>query len=151
MVDQERIGKDSKLEMKKILGNVQAGVDEKINKLTEKVEVQTNEFISARDDVKELQKKVFELEKHESDVNAMWKEKKRKRDLEDKIKKDFRDEEAKLIVIGQDFGEENRNLVDDLMEEILKEDVEPIGKMRLPKSVTVNTNLMFYPLLSTIS
>ena len=41
-------------EMKKILGNVQAGVDEKINKLTEKVEVQTNEFISARDDVKEL-------------------------------------------------------------------------------------------------
>ena len=30
-----------------------------------------------RDDVKELQKKVFELEKRESDVNAEWKEKER--------------------------------------------------------------------------
>ena len=43
---------------------------------------------------------MFELEKRESDVNDMWKEKERKRDLEDKTKKDFRDEEAKLIGIG---------------------------------------------------
>ena len=54
-----------------------------------------------------------------------------KRDLEDKIKKDFRDEEAKLIVIGYNFTDENRNLIDDLMGKILKEDVKPIGKMQV--------------------
>ena len=35
------------------------------------------------------------------------------------------DEEAKLIVTRYDLAEEKGNLVDDLMEEILKEDVKP--------------------------
>ena len=61
----------------------------------------------------------------------MWKEKERKRDLEDEIKKDFRDKEGKLIKIGYDFDEENINLIDDLMEEILKEDVKSVGKMQV--------------------
>ena len=112
-------------EMKKMLGAVLTGVDEKINILAKKVVEQTNKFTSVRNNVRELQKKVLKLERRESDVNAMWREKERKRDLEDEIKKDFRDEEAKLIVIGYDFAEENGNLVDDLMEEMLKEDVKP--------------------------
>ena len=39
----------------------------------------------------------------------------------------------RMHMLGYDFAKENRNLVDDLMEEILKEDVKPIGKTRLPK------------------
>ena len=65
-------------EMKNILGAVQTGVDEKINILAKNVEEQTNEFTSVRDDVRELQKKVLELERRESDMNAMWREKERK-------------------------------------------------------------------------
>ena len=41
------------------------------------------------------------------------------------------DEEAKLTVTRYDFAEENGNLVNDLMEEILKEDTKPIGKMQI--------------------
>ena len=63
-------------EIKNILGAVQTGVDEEINILAKKVEEQTNEFTSGSDDVRELQKKVLELETRESD--AMWREKERK-------------------------------------------------------------------------
>ena len=101
--------------MKEVFGTVKKGVDEKIGELTGKVEEQTSELATSRADMKELQEKVKVPEKRESDVSAMWKEKERRRDIEDEIKKEFRDNEDELIVTGYDGDEGDRNVKEDLI------------------------------------
>ena len=45
--------------------------------------------------------------------------------------KEFREEESKLIAIGYEFEEGNGNVEEELMKEMLKEDAEPMGKVKV--------------------
>ena len=55
-------------EMKKKIGSVKTGVDERINTLAEKMEEQTSKVTIVREEAKEMKKKTLELENRKNDI-----------------------------------------------------------------------------------
>ena len=95
--------------------------------LTDKVKVQTNEFTALREDLKALQHKVSELEKCESEAKVI----EERRVLEDEVLREFGEEENKIIVIGYEFDEGSSNLEEKLMKDILKDEAETMGRVKI--------------------
>ena len=110
-----------------VIGTAQAGVDKKISALSDKVEVQTNEFTALREDLRALQNKVSELEKRESEAKLI----EERRGLEDEVLREFKEEETKIVVIGFAFSEGDNNIVDKLMKDTLRDGVELLGQMKI--------------------
>ena len=110
-----------------VIGSAQEGVDKKISALSDKVEVQTNEFTALRDDLRALQDKVSELEKRESEAKVI----EERRVLEDEVIREFKEEETKIVVIGFAFSESDNNVVDKLMRDTLRDGVELLGQMKI--------------------
>ena len=110
-----------------VIGTAQAGVDKKISALSDKVEVQTNEFTALREDLRALQNKVTELEKRESEAKLI----EERRGLEDEVLREFREEETKIVVIGFAFSECDNNIVDKLMKDTLRDGVKLLGQMKI--------------------
>ena len=110
-----------------VIGTAQAGVDKKLSALSEKVDVQTNEFTALREDLRALQNKVTELEKRESEAKLI----EERRGLEDEVLREFREEETKIVVIGFSFSESDSNITDKLMKDTLREGVELLGPIKI--------------------
>ena len=126
----DQIKRDQQEFMNKIsevIGTAQAGVDKKLSALSEKVEVQTNEFTALREDLRALQDKVTELEKRESEAKLI----EERRGLEDEVLREFREEETKIVVIGFSFSESDNNITDKLMKDTLRDGVELLGPIKI--------------------
>ena len=54
--------------IKEVIGKAQAGVDSKINTLSDKMDVQTTEYTALKEDLRALQHKVSDMEKREAEV-----------------------------------------------------------------------------------
>ena len=110
-----------------VIGTAQAGVDKKISALSDKVEVQTNEFTALREDLRALQNKVTELEKRESEAKLI----EERRGLEDEVLCEFRERKTKIVVIGFAFSECDNNIADKLMKDTLRDRVKLLGQMKI--------------------
>ena len=78
---------DFMLKISEVIGTAQAGVDQKITALSDKVDEQTNEFSALREDLRALQDKVSELEKRESEARLG----EERRSLENEVLREFRE------------------------------------------------------------
>ena len=126
----EQIKKDQQdfmLKISEVIGTAQAGVDQKITALTDKVDEQTNEFSALREDLRALQDKVSELEKRESEARLG----EERRSLENELIREFREEETKIVVIGFKFAENDENTADKLMKDTLRDGVEPLSSIKV--------------------
>ena len=94
--------KDFMNRLSEVIVTAQAGVDTKITALSDKVEVQTNEYTALREDLRALQNKVSEMEKRESEAKLI----EERRGLEDEVLREFKEEVTKIVVIGFAFSEE---------------------------------------------
>ena len=110
-----------------VIGTAQAGVDKKISALSDKVEEQTSEFTALREDLRALQDKVSELEKRESEAKLS----EERRNLENEVLREFREEETKIVVIGYKFSESDENVADKLMKDTLRDGVELLGPIKI--------------------
>ena len=110
-----------------VIGTAQAGVDTKITALSDKVEVQTNEYTVLREDLQALQNKVSEMEKREAEAKLI----EDRRGLEDEVLHELREEETKIVMIGFAFSEADNNIIDKLMKDTLRDGVELLGQMKI--------------------
>ena len=107
---------------------MKTSVDGQIDNLANKVEDQTCEMTNFKEEVKEMKKRILENYENEmvDTVKNGWKEKERKRDLADVIKKDFEDKASKLIIIGYKFAMESaRDIMDGLVAAMMKDNTHP--------------------------
>ena len=115
---------------------MKSSVGGKIDNLANQVDKQTNEMSNFKKEVKEMKKRIQELENLENEmvdaVENRWKEKERKRDLADVIKKDFEDETSKLLVIGYNYARESsRSITDRRIAAMMRDNTQPLSQIEI--------------------
>ena len=113
--------------IKDVIEKAQTGVDSKINELSKKMDAQTSEYSTLKEDFRALQNKVAEIEKREAEVKL----KEDRRALEDAVLRELKEEESKIVVTGYSFSEADSDMVNKLVRDTLREGVEPLEQLRV--------------------
>ena len=113
--------------IKDVIEKAQTGVDSKIGELSKKMDAQTSEYSTLKEDFRALQNKVAEIEKREAEVKL----KEDRRALEDAVLRELREEESKIVVTGYSFSEADSDIVNKLVRDTLREGVEPLEQLRV--------------------
>ena len=113
--------------IKDVIEKAQTGVDSKIGELSKKMDAQTSEYSTLKEDFRALQNKVAEIEKREAEVKL----KEDRRALEDAVLRELKEEESKIVVTGYSFSEADSDIVNKLVRDTLREGVEPLEQLRV--------------------
>ena len=113
--------------IKDVIEKAQTGVDAKIGELSKKVDEQTSEYSTLKEDFRVLQNKVAEIEKREAEVKL----KEDRRALEDAVLRELKEEVSKIVITGYSFSEADSDVVNKLVKDTLREGVEPLEQLRV--------------------
>ena len=91
------------------------------------MDVQTTEYTALKEDFRALQNKVADMEKREAEVKL----KEDRKALEEAVLRELREEESKIVVTGYSFSEADSSVVNKLVNDTLREGVEPLEQLRV--------------------
>merc|ERR1712163_86763 len=97
--------------IKDVIEKAQTRVDNTIGELSKKVDEQTSEYSTLKEDFRVLKDRVAEIEKRE----AVVKLKEDRRALEDAVLKELKEEVSKVVISGYSFSEADNDVVNKLV------------------------------------
>ena len=113
--------------IKDVIEQAQTKVDNTIGELSRKVDQQTSEYSTLKEDFRVLKDRVAEIEKRE----AVVKLKEDRRVLEDAVLKELREDVSKVVISGYSFSEADNDVVNKLVKDTLRDGVEPLEPLRV--------------------
>merc|ERR1711951_8861 len=113
--------------IKDVIEQAQTKVDNTIGELSRKVDQQTSEYSTLKEDFRVLKDRVAEIEKRQ----AVVKLKEDRRALEDAVLKELKEEVSKVVISGYSFSEADNDVVNKLVSDTLREGVEPLEPLRV--------------------